>query len=63
MICLRIFRNGFRGNNMLSLCKSNFSHVIGEPFSKPINVSTSRFLKDITDQHASRIYINSYEQN
>ena len=48
---------------MLSLCKSNFSHVIGEPFSKPINVSTSRFLKDITDQHASRIYINSYEQN
>ena len=44
-----------------TLC--NFAYVSGPNFEQTINVSTSRFLKDMADKTPSQVMLNSYDQD
>ena len=48
---------------LLNTMKYSFGYTVGANFDQYISVSTSRHLKDMTEQFPSNIFINSYDQD
>ena len=46
-----------------SLAKISKSHVVGDPFTDPIEISTAEVLLRVTEKHAQKVGLYCYDQN